>query len=103
MTNDYITTIDLAKQQLVNNFPGGAKRLAELAGMRPMVLSNKVNPEQESNHLSVDEAIRLMAITGDKRLLVAINSALGCTAMGLARTTSRCKRYGSARPVFNLP
>jgi hypothetical protein len=74
---DEISDVDQAKYEVVHDFPGGAARLAPLVAMRPGTLSNKVNPFQESHHLTVDEAIALQHATQDYRIFYAEARALG--------------------------
>lgn len=56
---------------------GGSKAVAPLLGIRPGVLSNKVNPDQVRNQLTLQEALSLQQVTGDHRILKAMAWALG--------------------------
>jgi hypothetical protein len=56
---------------------GGPTLLGQRLGIRPTVLSNKANPKQRLNQLSLIEALKLQAITGDHRILKAMARALG--------------------------
>ncbi|MDP1925750.1 MAG: hypothetical protein Q8K57_13330 [Thiobacillus sp.] len=77
-----------AAHATVHDYPGGAASLVtrlpgvEVAGkpdkkMNPIVLSSKVNPNTKTHHLTLDEAMRIMALTGDHRILRAQNEELG--------------------------
>lgn len=55
----------------------GAKALAAAMGVQYKTLLNKVNPNQTSHHLSLQEALRLMQVTRDTRVMDALAEALG--------------------------
>lgn len=73
----------------VHDYPGGSESLAprmgkkiapdatRKSGMSPAILRGKVNPKDDSHHLTLDEAMRMMALTGDVRILLAMASELG--------------------------
>lgn len=61
----------------VRDYPGGAESLAPRLGMSANVLRNKVNPSIKTHHLRLDEAVSIMAMTGDSRGLEAIADELG--------------------------
>lgn len=65
-------SLDQAMYNLVHDFPGGAKALAAKANMNAGTLQHKVNPTMDTHHLTVKEAITLMLISGDYRLLHAL-------------------------------
>lgn len=48
---------------------GGIEKLADKLGVRPQVLRNKVNPNNLQNKLTIYEAIKLMQLTGDSKIL----------------------------------
>ena len=74
--------LDDAKYDVVHDFkPLGAKSLAPLVSMNPGTLSNKVNPSIETHHLTVDEAVRIQAVTRDYRILHAEARALNHVAI----------------------
>ncbi len=54
--------LDEAKWRLVHEHPGGCKALGPLVGINPGTLGNKVDPEQDRHHLTVDEAVRIQAV-----------------------------------------
>lgn len=60
-----------------HDYPGGSVALAPRMGMSSSILSNKLNPNISTHHLTLAEAMRLMALTGDHRMLVAMASELG--------------------------
>lgn len=66
-----------AAYHTVHEYPGGSTSLAPRVAMNPVVLNSKVNPHTSTHHLTLDEAMRIQAITGDHRLLRAMCEALG--------------------------
>lgn len=83
MLDDLYSPLDAAKYDLVHGYPGGAVALAPRVGMRPGTLSNKVNPDIDTHHLTVDEAVAIQAATGDCRILEAEAHVLGRVAVAL--------------------
>lgn len=83
MLDDLYSPLDAAKYDLVHGYPGGAVALAQRVGMRPGTLSNKVNPDIDTHHLTVDEAVAIQAATGDCRILEAEAQVLGRVAVAL--------------------
>lgn len=77
----FFSQLDEARYRIVHEYPGGAVRLAPLVGMRPGTLSNKVNPEVETHHLSVDEAVAIQHAARRADILLAEAALLGyaCT------------------------
>lgn len=73
-----------AAHHTVHDFKGGASALAIRLGIKsPAVLNSKVNPNTETHHLTLSEASKLMAITGDYRILQSLSAALGKVAIDL--------------------
>lgn len=68
-----MSDLERAAYDTVHEYPGGAPRLAQFLGVRPGTLNNKVDPGCETHHLSVDEALALMLISGDYRILEALS------------------------------
>lgn len=66
-----------AALQTVSDYPGGAASLAPRVGLTAGILSNKVNPNCATNHLSLVEANRLMSVTGDHAILQALAAEHG--------------------------
>jgi len=58
--------------QTVHNAPGGAEAIAHRLGMSAQVLRNKANPNSATNKPTLDEASRLMGVTGDFSILHAL-------------------------------
>lgn len=56
---------------------GGPTALGQRLGIKPAVLSNKANPRQDHNQLTLSESIRLQQCTGDHRILRAEAQELG--------------------------
>lgn len=64
-----------AAYNTVHDYPGGASALAARMGIKsPAVLNSKVNPNTETHHLTLAEASKLMALTGDFRILQALSA-----------------------------
>lgn len=70
-------TVADAAYHTVHDYPGGAVALAHRLGANAAVLSHKVSPSCGTHHLSLDEAARVMDLTGDHRILVAMCRRLG--------------------------
>lgn len=62
--------------QVAHEYKGGLKKLAAELGMAVGTLQNKLNPNNETHHLHMDEAIRLMEITNNAAILHAMAAAL---------------------------
>lgn len=60
-----------AAHNTVHDYPGGSEALAPRMGMSAAVLRNKVNPNNRTHHLTLEEADRMVGLTGDFRLLHA--------------------------------
>jgi len=64
-----------AAYNTVHDHPGGASALAPRMGIKsPAVLNSKVNPNTDTHHLTLAEASKLMALTGDFRILQALSA-----------------------------
>ncbi len=62
-----------AAYNTVRDYPGGSASLAPRMGIKsPAVLNSKINPNTETHHLTLAEASKLMALTGDFRILQAL-------------------------------
>jgi hypothetical protein len=61
-----------AFHQTVHSAPGGCESLAPRMGMSAPILRNKANPNCITNKPTLDEADRLMALTGDYSVLHAL-------------------------------
>ncbi|MCU4481333.1 phage regulatory CII family protein [Acinetobacter ursingii] len=73
-----------AAYHTVHDFLGGASALASRLGIKsPAVLNSKVNPNTHTHHITLLEAVKLMEITGDYRILQEICAQLGKVAIDL--------------------
>lgn len=61
----------------VHDYEGGAAALAPRLGMSAAILRAKVCPSTDRNKLMLDEADKLMGLTGDYRILQALNAEHG--------------------------
>lgn len=60
----------------VHDYPGGAPALGPRVNINPVVLTSKVN-NAPTHHLTLDEAQRIMCLTGDHRIVRAQLDELG--------------------------
>lgn len=67
-----------AASNTVDQYPGGAESLAPRVGMSAGILRNKVNPNCQTNHLTLAEADRIMTVTGDLQILQALAANHQC-------------------------
>lgn len=68
-----------AAHKTVKDCPGGSEALAVRIGMSAAVLRNKVNPNNNTHHLTLAEASEIMGVTGDDRILHALAAEHGYT------------------------
>lgn len=66
-----------AAHAVVREYPGGSESLAPRLGMSAAVLRSKVNPNCETHHLRLSEAVAITDITGDVRILRAFAQETG--------------------------
>jgi len=66
-----------AAYHTVHDYPGGSESLGPRIGVSPAVLRNKVNPHNDTHHLTLAEAVRIVGVTGDTRILQAWAHSLG--------------------------
>lgn len=52
-----------------HDYPGGIRALAARMQVNPSVLSHKLNPNDQANHLTVRDMESIMTLTGDYRAL----------------------------------
>lgn len=73
-----------AAYNTVHDYPGGASAIAPRLGIKsPAVLNSKVNPNTDTHHLTLVEASKIMAITGDFRILQSLNAEHGKVSIDL--------------------
>jgi len=70
-------SIETTMYDMVHDFPGGAAALAAKSNMNAGTLQHKANPSMETHHMTLKEAVTLMFVTNDFRLLHAVSNALG--------------------------
>lgn len=69
---------------------GGGNSIAAVANamdVNQTILANKLNPNNESNHLSLSEACRIIEITGDRSLVSGIAFLTGDVVMPAPQET----------------
>ena len=69
--------IDAAHSTVHNPKHGGSTAIAARMGMSSTVLNNKVNPNTDSHHLRLDEALTIMEYTNDTSIIQAMAQRLG--------------------------
>lgn len=69
-----------------HDYPGGTQSLGPRLGISPAVLRGKVNPNDPSHKLTLVEAMRMMHITGDHRILHAMADECGHVCIMLPTT-----------------
>ena len=74
----------------VHGAPGGCEALAVRLGMSAAILRNKANVHHETNKPMLDDVDRVMAITGDHRVLHALakNHGYVCVKIDESATAS---------------
>lgn len=72
-----MNVIDVAHRLVHDPKHGGSPALALRLGMTPTVLNSKVNPQCNTHHLRLDEALTLMEFTGNHSIMHAMASRLG--------------------------
>ena len=71
--------LDIAIHQTAHGTQGGLDTLARKMGLGAQVLRNKVCPTTESHKLTLREALVIMEITGDDRILEVMAEQRGYT------------------------
>lgn len=61
----------------VNDYPGGRSVIAHMMEKSAEVLRKKLDHKADSHHLTLNEAMHILRITGDTRILDAICSEAG--------------------------
>ncbi|MGP4716934.1 phage regulatory CII family protein [Psychrobacter sp. T6-6] len=69
--------IDAAHKTVHNTQHGGSTAIAARMGMSSNVLNSKVNPNCDTHHLRLDEALAIMEFTGDHSIIQAMAHRLG--------------------------
>lgn len=69
--------IDAAHSTVHNPKHGGSTALAARMGMSNTVLNSKVNPNTDTHHLRLDEALTIMEYTDDHSIIQAMAQRLG--------------------------
>lgn len=81
----HYSPLEEAKHAVVHEYRGGAVALASRLGMNPGTLSNKVNPDVHTHHLTVDEAVAIQNVARDTRIIAAEAAALDGVFVPLKR------------------
>lgn len=72
----------------VHDYPGGASALGPRLGIQPSILNSKVNTNTLTHHLRLDEAVKIMAMTNDHRILHAMGRELGFVCIRVPEGTA---------------
>lgn len=78
---DLMADVEAAAYALVHEYPGGAEALGAQTGIK--LLSNKVNPNNDRNHLMLKEAVRCQIVARDHRIFMAEAEELGYAPLRL--------------------
>ena len=79
-----------AFHQTVHGAAGGCEALAVRMGMSPAILRNKANPNTLTNKPMLDDADRVMGITGDHRVLHALAANHGYVCVKIEDAATAC-------------
>ncbi len=76
-----IHTPQMAVYHAVHSYKGGLPVVAAMMGNRPSpdTLRKKLDPDQNGHHLRLDEAVEILRITKDTRILDALCAEVGAT------------------------
>lgn len=66
---------------IAHHYPGGVAALAARMGVNPGVLQNKLNPNNDTHHLRLDESVLLQQVAGSPAILHAMAQQLGFTCV----------------------
>lgn len=72
-----MSSLDNAAWAIVHATRDSARDIAERTGIRQQVLVNKVNPNNDRNHLMLSEALAIQKAAGDFRILQVMADELG--------------------------
>lgn len=75
--------IDAAHKTVHNPKHGGSTAIAARMGMSSTVLNNKVNPNTDTHHLRLDEALTIMEYTNDTAIIQAMAIVLAVCSVQL--------------------
>lgn len=81
-----------------HKYPGGVRAIAQRMGMSANVLQNKVNPNNDTHHLTLAEAVALMDVSDNDAILMALAAHRGYDLMRTipANTDSPTSLYWQA-------
>lgn len=68
---------------VAHDYPGGIHALAVRMATSPNVLNKKVDPNTDTHHLRLDEALKISLLTQDARILQAFAASLSHVAIPL--------------------
>lgn len=84
-----------AAHALVHDYPGGSESLAPRLGMSAAVLRNKVNPNNQTHHLSLNEAVKATDVANDERVLEAWAAERGSAVVKILTCRNAATRPSS--------
>lgn len=91
-----------AAYNTVHDYKGGSNALAPRLGIRsPAVLNSKVNQHTDTHHLTLAEASKLMALTGDYRILQSLCAEHGKVSIDLPQIPE-CRDTALTDIVLNI-
>ncbi|WKB52295.1 phage regulatory CII family protein [Eleftheria terrae] len=79
-----------AAYDMGHSFPGGVPALAQRMGVSANTLNHKLNPSNDTHHLTVRELQKAMHITGDHGPLHALCASLNHVALPISTNAGGC-------------
>jgi hypothetical protein len=76
-----------AAYAVAHDYPGGTESLAPRVGLSGAMLRNKVNPNNDTHKLTLQEAVRLTDVTDDERIIEAWLAERGAVMVKLPELT----------------
>lgn len=88
-----------AAHSIGHDYPGGVEALAVRMGIRPAVLRAKLNPNADTNHLTIKEAQSLQQLTGRRDIVIAMADELGGAFVELPDVADEGLQHAICRSV----
>lgn len=79
-----------AAHRIGHEYPGGVPALAHRMGKNPTVLNSKLNPNNDTHHLTLAEADLMQHLSGRTDVLEAMADGLGYVVMHKPGTVEGC-------------
>lgn len=79
-----------AAHRIGHEYPGGVPALAHRMGKNPTVLNSKLNPNNSTHHLTLEEADLMQHLSGRTDILEAMAAGLGYVVTNKPGTVEGC-------------